>query len=135
MNRLQRLSSILIQLQSGSWVRSQDIAQRFKISARTVYRDIQSLGESGVPILGEAGYGYRLVEGYKLPPVSFSLQEASALITAEKLIEKQTDHGLEQDYKSALFKIKAVLHKSDKEYLAALEDNIQVLHNPYLPGI
>lgn len=133
MNRLQRLSAILIQLQSGSWVRSQDIAQRFKISARTVYRDIESLGTSGVPIIGEPGYGYRMMEGYKLPPVSFTLKEAAALITAEKLIEKHTDQGLDQDYKSALYKIKSVLHKTDKDYLAALDDNIQVLHNPYLP--
>jgi len=133
LNRLQRLSAILIQLQSGSWVRSQDIAQRFKISSRTVYRDIQSLEASGVPIVAEAGYGYRMMDGYKLPPVSFTLQEATALITAEKLIEKHTDQGLDQDYKSALYKIKSVLHKSDKDYLAALDENIQVLHNPYLP--
>jgi len=73
------------------------MAQRFNISARTVYRDIQSLGTSGVPIVAEPGNGYRMMDGYKLPPVSFTLKEATALITAEKLIEKHTDQGLDRD--------------------------------------
>ena len=133
MNRLERLSTILIQLQSGGWVRSQDIADRFEITARTVYRDIQSLTATGVPILSEPGKGYRMVDGYRLPPVQFSYKEAAALITADKLIELHTDKSLYQDYKSALFKIKSILRQTDKEYLQALEDNIQVLPNPYLP--
>lgn len=74
-----------------------------------------------------------MVDGYRLPPVQFSYKEAAALITADKLIELHTDKSLDQDYKSALFKIKSILRQTDKEYLQALEDNIQVLPNPYLP--
>lgn len=133
MNRLQRLSSILIHLQSGGWITAGDIAHRFEITARTVYRDIQSLHQSGVPIISEAGRGYRLMDGYKLPPVQFTYDEAAALITAEKLIERHTDKSLDKEYKSALYKIKAILKQTDKDYLHALEDNIQVLANPYLP--
>ncbi len=133
MNRLQRLSAILIQLQSGGWVKSQKIAERFDISIRTVYRDIQSLEATGVPIIGEAGHGYRLVDGYRLPPVQFSYQEAAAMFTAEKLMERHTDKGLDQHFKSALFKIKSILRQTDKDFVNALEDNIQVMANPYLP--
>jgi predicted DNA-binding transcriptional regulator YafY len=83
-------------------------------------------------ILSEPGKGYRMVDGYRLPQCS-SLQRTAALITADKLIELHTDKSLDQDYKSALFKIKSILRQTDKEYLQALEDNIQVLPNPYLP--
>ncbi|HNR09250.1 MAG TPA: YafY family protein [Saprospiraceae bacterium] len=134
MNRLQRLSAILIQLQSGHRVRAGDMAERFGVSLRTVYRDIQSLEATGVPVIGEAGSGYRLVDGYRLPPVHFTRGEIHALLTAQKLIEKQSDQGLDADFKAALFKIKAILRNPEKDLLSSLEENIEVLHNPYLPA-
>jgi predicted DNA-binding transcriptional regulator YafY len=127
MNRIERISAILIQLQSKNCVTAQEIADRFKISLRTVYRDMRSLEESGVPLFGEAGVGYSLVEGYKLPPVQFTVEEATAFLTAEKLVEKFTDRSMKEGYKSAMYKVKAVMRKSDKIYLETIEDNIQVL--------
>jgi predicted DNA-binding transcriptional regulator YafY len=84
MNRIDRLAAILIQLQSRPLVKAQDIAEKFSISLRTVYRDVKALEEAGVPVIGEAGTGYRLMEGYKLPPVMFNMDEATALLTASK---------------------------------------------------
>jgi len=72
MNRIDRLAAILIQLQSRRLVKAQDIADKFSISLRTVYRDVRALEEAGVPVIGEAGTGYKLMEGYKLPPVMFN---------------------------------------------------------------
>ncbi|MGL4599624.1 MAG: helix-turn-helix transcriptional regulator, partial [Bacteroidia bacterium] len=72
MNRIERISAILIQLQSKKIVKGQDIANRFSISLRTVYRDIKVLEESGVPIISEAGIGYSLMDGYRLPPITFT---------------------------------------------------------------
>lgn len=88
MNRIDRLSAILIQLQSKKIVRAQEIADRFEISLRTVYRDIRALEEAGVPIGAEAGIGYFLMEGYNLPPVRFSKEEAGSILMATKLAEK-----------------------------------------------
>jgi len=133
MNRIERISAILIQLQSRKIVRAQDIADRFGISLRSVYRDIRSLEESGVPVIGEAGVGYSLMEGYKLPPVQFTIEEATAFITAEKMIAKLTDSGLDESYKSAMYKVKATLRNVEKNYLETIEENIEVLKNPYLP--
>ena len=133
MNRIERISAILIQLQSRKIVKAKDIADRFGISLRSVYRDIRSLEESGVPIIGEAGVGYSLMDGYKLPPVQFTIEEATAFITAEKMIEKLTDSGLDESYKSALYKVKATLRNVEKNYLETIEENIEVLKNPYLP--
>ncbi len=133
MNRIERISAILIQLQSRKIVKAQEIADRFGISIRSVYRDIRSLEASGVPVVGEAGVGYSLMEGYRLPPVQFTIEEATAFITAEKMIEKFTDSGLDESYKSAMYKVKATLRNAEKTYLETIEENIVVLKNPYLP--
>lgn len=128
MNRIDRLSSIIIQLQSRRTVRAKDIAERYNISLRTVYRDIGSLEEAGIPIIGEAGIGYSLQEGYRLPPVMFTREEATALITAEKLVAQLTDTTNASLFSNALDKIRSVLETSDKDYLNHIERKIEVLH-------
>lgn len=131
MNRIDRISAILIQLQSRKIVKAQDIAERFEISLRTVYRDINTLYETGIPIIGEAGVGYSLADGYKLPPVMFTNEEATALLTAEKLVEKLTDKATFATYQSALTKIRATLKSSGKAYLSEVEDYIEVINSPF----
>lgn len=131
MNRIDRISAILIQLQSRKIVKAQEIAERFEISLRTVYRDIHSLYEAGIPIIGEAGVGYSLADGYKLPPVMFTNEEATALLTAEKLVEKLTDKATLATYQSALTKIRATLKNSGKAYLSEVEDYIEVINSPF----
>jgi predicted DNA-binding transcriptional regulator YafY len=127
MNRIDRLSAILIQLQSRSLVKAQQIADKFSVSLRTVYRDIHALQESGVPVIGEAGTGYSLMEGYKLPPVMFNQDEASALLTAAKLMQSKTDAASIKNYNAALDKIKAVLRHSEKDHLEEIDEHIAVL--------
>jgi predicted DNA-binding transcriptional regulator YafY len=126
MNRFDRITALLIQLQTRRVVKAQDIAERFNISLRTVYRDIRTLEEAGVPLYGEAGVGYSLVEGYRLPPVMFTREEAIAFLTAEKLMEKFTDNVLQKNYTSAMYKIKAVLRGTEKDLVENLERNIVV---------
>ena len=93
MNRIDRLAAIVIQLQSKRLVKAQEIAEKFSISLRTVYRDIHALEEAGVPVNGEAGIGYRLMEGYKLPTVMLDQDEASALLTAAKFMQSMSDEN------------------------------------------
>ncbi len=133
MNRIDRVSNILIQLQSKRVVKAQDIASRFEISLRTVYRDIRTLEEAGIPLIGEAGVGYSIMDGYKLPPVMFTLEEATAFLTAEKLVEKLTDASTKTAYTSAMYKVRSVLRNTEKDYLENIEEHIQVIDNPYLP--
>ncbi len=128
MNHIERLNAILIHLQSKRIVRASEIAERFEISLRTVYRDIRALEESGVPIGAEAGVGYFLMENYKLPPVMFTKEEASALLFGEKLIEKMSDTIMKEQFCSALFKIKAILNPEEKDRLEKLHDRIAVLN-------
>ncbi len=133
MNRLDRVTAILIQLQSKRIVKAQDIADRFNISLRTVYRDIRTLEEAGIPLVGETGIGYSIMDGYRLPPVMFTVEEATAFLTAEKLVEKLTDSSTDESYKSAMYKVRSVLRSAEKEYLETIEQHIEVLNNPYVP--
>jgi predicted DNA-binding transcriptional regulator YafY len=114
--RLSRLMAILTQLQSKRLLTATEIAKKFKISIRTVYRDIKALEQAGVPILTEEGKGYMIMEGYRLPPVMFTEREANAFVTAEKLVLLNSDSSLTQDYKEGVAKIKSVLraHARDK---------------------
>ena len=130
MNRIDRLAAILIQLQSRRLVKAQDIADKFSISLRTVYRDVKALSAAGVPVIGEAGTGYRLMEGYKLPPVMFSQEEATALLTASKLVQSKTDAGIIKHYNTALDKIRAVLRYPEKDHLEDIDDHIVVMNHP-----
>jgi predicted DNA-binding transcriptional regulator YafY len=130
MNRIDRLTAILIHLQTKRVVKAEEISDRFEISLRTVYRDVKALMEAGVPIGSEAGKGYFIVDGYHLPPVMFNQQEASALLTAWKLVEKMTDDSIRKAYESALLKIKSVLNATEKDHLENLQSSIQVFRYP-----
>jgi predicted DNA-binding transcriptional regulator YafY len=79
MNRIDRLFAILLLLQNRRVVRASDIAERFEITERTVYRDIAALAQMGVPVVSLPGVGYRIMEGFYLPPLVFTSEEASAL--------------------------------------------------------
>jgi predicted DNA-binding transcriptional regulator YafY len=126
LNRFDRIVAMLIHLQSGRVVKAQELADRFQVSLRTVYRDVKSLEVLGVPVIGEAGVGYSLMEGYRLPPVMFTREEAGSFVAAEKLMQKFSDKTLANAYESAMFKIKSVLRNSAKGHIAALETRISI---------
>lgn len=134
MNRLDRISAILVQLQSRPVVTAGQIAERFGVSPRTIYRDIRTLSEAGVPICGDAGVGYSLIEGYRLPPLMFTKEEALAFVTAEKFIEQLTDPQNSHLFRSGMDKVRAVLRDVDKGDLEQVGNRIEVYRNDKLPG-
>lgn len=125
-NRFDRIVAILIQLQSKRIVRAHELADRFQVSLRTIYRDIRTLESSGVPIASEAGVGYSIMEGYRLPPVMFTREEAGSFVAAEKLMQKFTDRSLGDYHRSAMYKIKSVLRGREKEWIDTLDSQISV---------
>ncbi len=133
MNRLNRLTSILIQLQGKRLTTAAEIAKRFEVSNRTIYRDIQTLRLAGVPIGEDEGKGYFLADGYRLPPVMFSIEEARALVTTGNILNYHTEDSLKRNYESALLKIKAVLSLNDKEKLEFLNSRIG-FQKPWAPA-
>lgn len=121
-----------MQIQSKRLTTAREIAERFDVTKRTIYRDIQTLRLAGVPIGEEEGKGYFLVEGYRLPPVMFTMEEARALITTSKILNYHTEDSLKQNYESALLKIKAVLSLNDKDKLEFLNSRIG-FQKPWAP--
>ena len=126
LKRFDRIVAILIQLQSRRIVKAQDLADRFEVSLRTIYRDIRTLETSGVPISSEAGTGYTILEGYRLPPIMFTREEAGSFVAAEKLMQQFTDKSLGAHHQSAMFKIKSVLRGKEKDWVSALESHINI---------
>jgi predicted DNA-binding transcriptional regulator YafY len=90
MNRLDRALGILLMLRSGATVAAAELARRFEVSPRTIYRDIETLSAVGVPVYAEMGRsgGFRLAEGYFLPPIMFSEREAVALLVGGALLRR-----------------------------------------------
>ncbi len=132
MNRLDRITSILIQLQSKKIITAKEMADRFEVSNRTIYRDISTLRNAGVPIGEEEGKGYYIVEGYRLPPVTFTQEEANALIAVGKILKYHAEESLLKNYDSVLFKIKSILRNENKEKSEYLESRIG-FHEPWAP--
>ncbi len=130
MNRIDRLNAVLIHLQGKPRVTLDELALRFEVSERTTFRDIRSLIEAGVPIGGDAGTGYFIVEGYHLPPVVFNKNEAAALLMGSKLIRHQADREVVYHFEEAMHKVRAVLRTVDKNFLHSLDEHISVAHFP-----
>ena len=126
MNRIDRLFGILTLLQSKKYVTAEKIADKFHLSTRTIYRDIKALGESGIPVSFEPHKGYFIVQGYFLPPVSFSSEEANAFLLMEMLVTGFADKSIQKHYSSGLNKIKSVLRSSQKEKIETLSNNIRM---------
>jgi predicted DNA-binding transcriptional regulator YafY len=126
MNRMDRLLGILTLLQSKKFIPAQKIADKYNISIRTVYRDMKAMAELGIPVSFEAPKGYFIVQGYFLPPVSFSTEEANALILIEALVNGFTDNSIRQHYTTALDKIKSVLKGHQKDRLELLNEKIRL---------
>ncbi|MBD1582853.1 helix-turn-helix transcriptional regulator [Pseudoalteromonas sp. S16_S37] len=103
-------------------ITAKQLAERFEVSERTIYRDIESLQDSGVPIHGEAGIGY-IIDDHPLPPMMFNVDELTALLLGSKMVGAWTDPTLSGHAKAAIEKIEAVLPPHLKQ---------QSDHSPYL---
>ncbi len=124
--RLSRLIAILTQLQTKRLTQATSLAKKFNVSTRTIYRDLKALEQAGVPILTEEGKGFSIMDGYRIPPVMFTESEANALITVEKIVLKNKDTSLINEYSEAISKIKAVLKTNSKDKTELLAKRILV---------
>jgi len=121
MSQLPRLISILTILKSKRLITGNEIADKFGVSLRTIYRDIRKLEEAGVLVITEEGKGYSIMDGYSIAPAPFLQEEVNALITAEKIIAKTKDDTLITNFGNALIKIKSTF-KSNLQTKSELLD-------------
>lgn len=125
MNRTDRLLAIVLEIQAKKHVRAEDLAATFEVTKRTIYRDIAALSESGVPVVAMPGQGYSLVEGYFLPPLSFTADEAIMLLLGSDFVAQHFDAQYRDAAQGASRKISAVLPDRLRDDVAYLESSIK----------
>ncbi|MEL6215211.1 MAG: HTH domain-containing protein, partial [Pseudomonadota bacterium] len=109
MKRADRLFATVLKIQSRGRVRAQDLAEYFGVTERTVYRDIASLIEVGIPIVSLPGGGYEMMPGFTMPPLMLQVEEASALLLSARFMEEQSGATLSRHLSAAVEKLQAVL--------------------------
>src|SRR5262249_7180301 len=118
MRRADRLFEIIQFMRRRDVVRARDLGGALEVSERTIYRDIQDLMASGVPIEGEAGIGYVLKAGFDLPPLMFKEQEIEALVLGARIVESWADAELAAAASDVIAKIQAVIPQRLRGYMA-----------------
>ncbi|MBC3764697.1 helix-turn-helix transcriptional regulator [Neptunicella marina] len=110
MRKADRLNDIVHYLRRMHRAVTADVlAQTYEVSERTIYRDIQDLKDSGVPIVGEAGVGYLIDKTYHLPPIMFDADEIEAIALGIGMVSNWTDEKFAEKAQSAYRKIQATL--------------------------
>jgi predicted DNA-binding transcriptional regulator YafY len=109
MRRADRLFRIVQLLRSGRLQTARHLAEKLQVSHRTIYRDVQDLQLSGVPITGEAGVGYTLRRDFDIPPLMFDREEITALVLGARMVQAWGGTQLTEAANRALRKIEAVL--------------------------
>lgn len=130
MRRADRLFQIVGLLSHDKIVTARDLAEELEVSERTIYRDIQDLSLSGVPIEGEAGVGYRLMKGFHLPPLMFNEDELAALMLGMRMVQSWTDRDLARAASHVLKKIETVIPDRLKPELARQEIMVPDFNSP-----
>jgi predicted DNA-binding transcriptional regulator YafY len=124
--RITRLTAILTQLQSKRFVTAYKLAEKFGVSNRTIYRDIKTLENAGVPIFTKDGKGFSIMDDYRIPPIMFTEDEANALLTSELIIQASKDSSLINKFSEAISKVKAVIPTKIKGKTERLEQKMGI---------
>lgn len=125
MNRTDRLFAIILELQAKGMRRAEDLAETFEVNKRTIYRDVQALSEMGVPVVAVPGQGYSLMEGYFLPPLRFTTDEATMLLLGGDFVAQNFDAQYRAAALSAARKLEAVLPDAVKANVQYLQNSIR----------
>jgi predicted DNA-binding transcriptional regulator YafY len=127
MNRTDRLLAIVLELQARGKQRAEDLAATFEVGKRTIYRDIQALCEAGVPVISTPGQGYALLEGYFLPPLRFTPDEALILLLGTDVMAQSFDAEYRAAAESAGRKIGAALPEPLRDEVRWLQESIRYI--------
>jgi predicted DNA-binding transcriptional regulator YafY len=128
--RADRLFELIQLLRRGRVITALDLARELEVSERTIYRDVQALVLAGVPVEGEAGIGYILRQGYELPPLMFTLEEAKALALGVRMVIAWGDNELQKSAQSVLDKVSTVVTSEVKEGLEDQTLAVPAFHVP-----
>ncbi|MAO66527.1 MAG: transcriptional regulator [Balneola sp.] len=125
-----RLKLMLLLQQPGKKKTVKELADRFGVSRRTIFRDFNALEEINVPVTWDRYAGYGLIDGFKIPPLMFTSKELATIMVGLNFVKSQVDEGLVEDAKGVELKIKEVLPDELKEFMTSLEGRTIV--DPYM---
>lgn len=125
-----RMKLILLLQQSNSRITVDDLAQRFNVSRRTIFRDFNALSELNVPVTWDKYSGYGVMPGYKIPPLMFTSRELATIMVGLNFVRSQVDRTLVEDAEGVELKIKEVLPDELRDFMESLEERMVV--DPYL---
>jgi predicted DNA-binding transcriptional regulator YafY len=127
MNRIDRLTAILLRLQSGKRTAG-ELADHFEVSRRTILRDIQALSEMNIPVVAEVGVegGYSLPDDYSLPLLALTLHEAILLRLALSSLAQLGTTPFERERTSLLDKAETLLPRHERARLAEFAETLAV---------
>jgi predicted DNA-binding transcriptional regulator YafY len=116
-------------------VTAQQLADRFGVTLRTIYRDLEALQDAGMPIKADRGRGggYALDKNYQLPPVNFTAREAALLVALARLAIEQRLVPFPNAVERAADKVKSALSTSAQRELLTLVGELQMVGVPSLP--
>jgi len=115
MRRADRLFQIVQHLRTRRLTTARQLAAWLEVSERTIYRDIQDLSVSGVPVEGEAGSGYRMGREFEVRPIMFTFDEVEALVAGLRMVESWGGPALAAASRGALAKITLALPVARRE--------------------
>jgi len=131
MNSSERRMKLILMLQnSNNKLTVNDIAEKFNISRRTVFRDFQALSKMNVPVTWDKYSGYGIIRGYKIPPIMFTSKELATVMVGLSFVKSQIDETLVEDANGVELKIKEVLPDELKDFMESLEERTIV--DPYM---
>jgi len=116
-------------------VTAQQLADRFGVTLRTIYRDLEALQDAGMPIRADRGRGggYALDKSYQLPPVNFTAREAALLVALARLAVEQRLVPFDVAIERAADKVRAALTTSAQRELLTLVGELQFVGVPAMP--
>jgi predicted DNA-binding transcriptional regulator YafY len=129
LNRTERLFAEVLLLQNRSDMSARDLAEHFGVSRRTIFRDLRALGEAEVPLTYSEGGGYKILDGYQLPPLMLSAREAATLLMGTEFVKLQPEQSLRKDADEVALKNRQVLPEQVREFIDALND--RTVLDPY----
>jgi len=140
MRRADRLFQIVQLLRTHKNITAQQMAQRLEVSERTIYRDMQDLSLSSVPIISETGVGYSIDPSYSLPPITFNEEELEALLLGARMVQSWSDQKMAAEATRVIEKIECILPENLKQSLQSQEILVPAFHifsdvAEFLPGL
>lgn len=121
-----RLKLLLLLQQPGKKLTVAEIADKFSVSRRTIFRDFNALQEINVPVTWDKYSGYGVIEGYKIPPLMFTAKELATIMVGLNFVKSQVDRQLVDDAGGVELKIKNVLPDELREFMNSLESRTVV---------